>query len=159
MKTIVIYASKKGATREVAEKIKERLESADVRNISQIKEIQLGDYETVIIGSSVYAGGINKEIKTLAKKNIALLMQKRLGLFLCGLQPQEADKVFNANFPAEIVKHANAKDILGGIYDPAKSGAIARYLMKKVAKLTEYTNTIDDTKINEFANPFMRKGD
>ena len=157
MKTLIVYASKKGAAREVAEKIGRHFEDAVSCDIKDAGQIQINDFRYVIIGSSVYAGGIDKKIKTFILRNTKALLQKELGLFLCGIQHKEADKVFGQNFKAEILEHAKAKSFLGGIYDPEKAGAFTRWLFKKAAKLTEYTNTIDEAKIDEFVSLFLAK--
>jgi hypothetical protein len=37
--------------------------------------------------------------------------------------------------------------IIGGIFDPKKAGIIGQFIMKAVAKQSEYSDTIDDSKI------------
>jgi len=58
-KVLVAYASKYGATAGIAEKIGETLEtngvSVDVKPAKEVKDMH--DYQAVILGSGVYAGG------------------------------------------------------------------------------------------------------
>jgi hypothetical protein len=63
---------------------------------------------------------------------------------------ENQEKNFSANFPEETLQTTKAAYFLGGIYDPKKAGFVERFIMKAVAKLSGYTDTIDDKKIAEF---------
>ena len=56
---LVAYASKYGATKEIAEKIGEVLQDAgcsvDVHSVSDVKD--LSGYQAVVLGSAAYIGG------------------------------------------------------------------------------------------------------
>ena len=153
MKTLIIFSSKKGATADVAELIKGKFDNAVVWDIKNTDKPRLDEFDTIIIGSSVYVGKIHKDVKAFVSKNSEILRQKKLGLFLCGLLPKEAYKVFENGF-APVLQYAKAKVFAGGVYDPKKSGFASRLVMKAVAKLSEYTNTVDGNAIDEFAASF-----
>ena len=149
MKTLILYATKYGATREAAERIAREIEGAVMHDLKQGNIPPLEGFDCVIIGSSVYAGSIRKEAKAfLAQKS---LQDKKTGLFLCGINTSEAEEVFKANFSSEILQRAKEKSILGGIFDPKKANKIERFIMKIVTKSTEYTDTLDNDKIKLFA--------
>ena len=152
--TLIIYATKNGTTRDVAERIKSNISGAVLCDVVEMAKVSLDDFDRIIIGSCVYVGSINKQVKAFVKKNAKVLLQKEIGLFLCGMQPSESNKVFESHFPKEILNHAKAKSLLGGIYDPKKAGAVTRFVFKTVAKISEYTDTIDDGKIKEFTGQF-----
>ena len=151
MKTLIIFASKNGATADLATRIGGHFDAVTC-DIKNIKEIQLDDFDRIIIGSPVYIGEINKALKKYISANESALLQKKLGLFLCGLQPKEKDIVFNKNFSPQILNHATVKSFLGGIYDPQKTGAFSRFLLRAVATLSGYTNTMDDALVAQFIN-------
>jgi thiamine kinase-like enzyme len=73
-----------------------------------------------------------------------------LGLFASGLSPAEEQQIFTNNVPKEILQSAKTAVFLGGIFDPNKAGFAERLIMKVAAKQSEYTNTIDDGKIEQF---------
>ena len=150
MRTIILYASKHGAAGEIAQRIAGRINGAVIHNLNQKTVPSLADFDCVIIGGSVYAGMIRKEIKTFMAHNADSLRGKKLGLFLCGLDFRQEKEYFNANFPADILQAARAKSFLGGIFDPKKTGVMERLIMKAVAKRTAYANTIDDSRIEQF---------
>ena len=110
----------------------------------------------MIIGSSIYIGSIRKEAKAFLAHNADMLKEKKLGLFLCGLQAEEEKQYFTSNFPQDMLTAAKATAFLGGIFDPKKSGFMERFIIKAVAKLPEYADKIDNGKIERFAEVMKR---
>lgn len=80
--TVVVYASNYGATERYAEWIAADL-SADIFERKQIKLAQLMDYDTIIYGGGLYAGGISGV--SLLVKNFEALKDKNIIVFTCGL--------------------------------------------------------------------------
>lgn len=99
MKTIIMYATKYGAAREIAQRIADRIKGAAVWNLQQGMAPSVADFDCVIIGSSVYAGMVRKEVKEFLSKNITVLREKKLGLYLCGLDASREKTYFETNFP------------------------------------------------------------
>jgi len=150
MKTIIVYATKHGAAEEVARRIADRIGGAAIYNLKSSDIPSLNDFDCVIIGSSIYAGMIRKEAKVFLSKNTAVLKEKSVGLFLCGLDASQEKTYFDSNFAPEILQAAKATGFMGGIFDPQKAGFMERFIMKMVAKQSVYSNTIDDDKIVRF---------
>jgi menaquinone-dependent protoporphyrinogen IX oxidase len=78
------------------------------------------------------------------------LCGKKLALFISGLDGSKEQEYFQANFSSQIRQAAVEKSFLGGIYDPKKTGFMMRLIVKAVAKLSAYANTIDDFQIKKF---------
>ncbi|MCL2411869.1 MAG: flavodoxin domain-containing protein [Treponema sp.] len=150
MRTIIFYATKNGAAAEVAARIASKIEGAVLHNLKQSPFPSFEDFDCVIIGSSVYAGMILKETKRFLSQNAGKLRQRKLGLFICGMSTKEDNTTYNNNFSQDILQTAKAKSHLGGIFDPKKAGTFERFIIKLVTKKSEYVNTIDDSKIEEF---------
>jgi menaquinone-dependent protoporphyrinogen oxidase len=150
MKTIVLYATKHGAAEEIARRIAEKIAGAVIHDLKQSLP-SLTDFDCIIIGSSLYAGMIRKEAKFFLSKNTNLLQEKKLGLFLCGMDTNGEKAHFDSNFSADILQKAKAISFLGGIFDPKKAGIFERLIFKVVTKQNVYTNTINDSKIEQFA--------
>ena len=75
-KTVVIYKSKHGSTKKYAEWIGEELE-CPVLSADDFSKKELEDYENIIFGGCVQAGGIMGF--DLIKKNMRRLAGKKLG--------------------------------------------------------------------------------
>jgi len=151
MKTIIVYASKHGATREIAERIAKQINGAVTHNLNQANIPDLTGFDCVIIGTSVYAGSICKEAKTFLLQNASLLLQKKTGLFVSGIGESGEKEYFEKNFSKEILQHATAASFLGGMFNPKKGNFFERLIMKVVTKQSGLINTIDDGKIEQFA--------
>jgi len=63
MKTLILYATKHGASREIAERVSKLMSSAVTHDLKQKDIPELSEYDYVIVGSSIYAGTIKKEAK------------------------------------------------------------------------------------------------
>lgn len=90
-KTLVLYASNYGSTKQYAEWIADTL-NADIYPTSEIKTINLNEYDTIVIGGGLYAVGI-LGLKTL-KPYIDQFKDKTLIVFAVGLS-YESDTVIN----------------------------------------------------------------
>jgi len=151
MNTLVLYATKHGAAREIAKRIAGKMNGATLHDLKQGNIPSLAGFDSVIIGSSLYAGSIRKEAKEFLSQNEAVLQSKKLGLFLSGIGEDKDNQLFGSVFSPEILKAAKATGHMGGIFDPKKAGVMERFIMKVVTKQSRYVNTIDDNKIAQFA--------
>ena len=154
MNTLIAFASKYGCTEKCAMMIKEKvIGQVDLFDLQKGKDVDLGGYDQVIIGGSVYMGKIRKEVTAFCTKNLEELKEKRIGLFYCGMAEGEAiETELIANFPPELLKIARAKEYLGGEFHMDKMNMLEKMVIKKVAKITENTSNILEDKISEFAS-------
>ena len=114
MKTLILFASRYGATEEIAYMLKSAVGGdVTVRNIRE-RGITLDGYDTVIIGSCVYMFKLDKHIRHFLRRHENTLMGKRLGLYLCCYTTPGTDGYLEHFFSSELLAHAAAKDILGG---------------------------------------------
>lgn len=58
MKTLIIYKTKYGSTKQYAKWLSEELQDSKLINMNEAKDINFNDYENVIIGSRIYIGKI-----------------------------------------------------------------------------------------------------
>lgn len=150
MKALILYATKSGATREIARRIAAKLDGAQAFDLKERELPGLEQFDCVIIGSAVYAGMIRKEAKEFIRLNAELLCKKRLGLFLSGMNEKSEAQTFEANFPGDVLQASAARAFLGGIFDPKKAGALGRMIMKAVSKQSEYTDNILAGRLDRF---------
>jgi len=115
MKTMIIYSSTYGYTKECAEKLKEYL-SGEVIVVNATIDVipQLEETDNVLIGGSIYMGQIQKNMKEFCASNVVLLKDKRLGLFLCCGLPEKFEQAMKDAFPEELLNKAIAKECFGG---------------------------------------------
>ena len=154
MKTLILYASKYGATEEIAKRIGKKMQDAVVFSLKQQKLPNLSEFDQIVIGSAIYAGSIRKEAKAFIAANLDELLSKPCALFLSGISEDSAS--FERNFPPKLLTHVKAKDILGGAFEPKKAGAIERFIIKIVTKQAGPINRIDDTKISLFVDAISK---
>lgn len=75
MKAVVIYYSRGGTTKKMAEIIRKMLKASyvdtDIFSVEEIKPRQLLDYDGIIIGSPTYYGTLSAEVKKLLDDSVA----------------------------------------------------------------------------------------
>lgn len=87
MKTLIVYGSKYGSTKVIAEWIAERLNIETV--IKDIKEAPSpGAFDLIVIGSAVYTEGIMPEVKNYIDKYLDLLEKRQVVLYAVCLDTQ-----------------------------------------------------------------------
>jgi len=151
MKTLILYATKYGAAREIAQKIAGIIDGSEIRDLKEGGIPPLSEYDCVIVGSSIYVGKIRKEARTFIAENSDALCGKRLGLYISGFEPQSAEACFKSNFPEKLLSHATVTAFLGGILDPKKAGGFDLFLLRAAKVSAGYMNTISDVEIKRFA--------
>ncbi len=115
MKTVVIYKSKYGSTKQYAEWIAEEL-SADLFDAKSINAEKLMEYDTVIYGGGLYAEVIAGV--TLITKNMDILAGKKLIVYTTGITPLDCrdyyDRlVLDKNFKGDTREKVKVFNFLG----------------------------------------------
>ena len=85
-KVLIAYATKYGATAEIAEHIGQVITevglAAEVRPVEEVSDV--GSYEAVVLGSAVYVGQWRKEAARFLETNEEALAQRPVWLFSSG---------------------------------------------------------------------------
>lgn len=137
MTVLIVYASKHGSTRGIAERIAERLrqlgKEAGARPVDEVSDP--GSYEAFVIGSAVYYGSWLKEATEWVHRNQAVLAQRPVWLFSSGplgtevrdaeQQPKEMTEFQQAIRPRE-------QRIFFGVLDHSKLSFAERMMAKAV---------------------------
>lgn len=131
MKTIVIYKSRTGFTKQYAEWIADELK-CDIADYKDINKINLDNFELVIYGGRVHAG----KIDSLAKvKEIFKNRKCNLIVFATGATPNaasdEIEKTMKNNFSDDSIPHFYMQS--GLCYE--KMGFIDKTIMKMLVKM------------------------
>ena len=132
MKYLVTYASKYGSTKQYAEWIAEAL-SCDLLEAGAVKPGTLAQYDVLIHGGGLYAGGLSGI--SVITKNYAMLSVKPVILFSCGLaDPNDPENVAHIEaglakvLTPEMQKHIKQFHLRGGI-DYGKLGMTHKAMM------------------------------
>lgn len=154
MKTIIVYTTKYGCTEKAVNVLKTKL-SGEVSavNLKKAGEPDLGQYDVVILGGSIYMGNIQKEMKEYATRNVASLLKKKVGLFICAGAPdlQARVKELETAFPQELFSHAAQKEVFGGEITYEKLGFLEKTIMKAVKGDKNNYSDLSEEKIDAFA--------
>ncbi len=149
MKTAIIYGTKHGGTLECVKKLEAELpEEVVIYAIKDNPKINLDDFDTIIIGGSIHAGGIQKEIKSFCKENEAQLITKNLGLFICSGMQLATE--FEHNFSAELLAASKVHNNLGYINNIQNFNFLERTMMKLVPKDSIKAEGIYQDKLKDF---------
>ncbi|MCC5890521.1 MAG: flavodoxin domain-containing protein [Alkalibacterium sp.] len=154
MKTLIAYSSKHGCTETCTRLLSDCLEGEVERvNLKEESEVNLSTYDTVVIGSPIYAGRILDDVRSFTEENMDALMQKNLGLFICGMQEEHTIREeLELNYPAVLRKAAVVTDCFGGEYHFDTMNFMEKMIIKKVAKVKEDVSDIREETIQEFAD-------
>lgn len=140
---LVTYASKYGATKEIAEKIGEGLRQeglqAEVLPVDRIRD--LTPYKAVILGSAVYIGKWNKEAVVFLQTHAETLVDRPVWLFSSG-PTGEGDPVElleGWRLPADLQPvvdriHPRNIAVFHGYINPDKINFIEKWAVKSVVK-------------------------
>ena len=140
-RVLVTYATKYGATAEIAEKIGEVLAQAgfptDVLPVNRVDN--LDSYRAIVLGSAVYIGRWRKEAARFLKANEKVMAQRSVWLFSSGptgtgdpakqmngwLFPKSLQPIANRLRPREVT-------VFNGAVDAAKLSGIEKWMITKV---------------------------
>ena len=155
MKTAIIYISKYGTTEKVAHSIAEKLKETNEVELFSLKKNphpDISGFERVILGSSIYMGQASGKMKAFCKTNESVLLQKKTGLFVCGMHPdkEQQDKELKGAYPEAMLKKADATGFLGGAFLFEQMNFMERAIIKKIAKTTTSVQGIDWEAMEEF---------
>jgi menaquinone-dependent protoporphyrinogen oxidase len=148
MSTLVVYASKHGATQGIAKRIAARLrqagQQAQARPVAAVDH--LAGYDAFVVGSAVYAAHWQKEAAAFVQRNRTVLATKPVWLFSSGPLGTEATDAKGRDLtvaaePKEIAEFEAAIGPKGhrvffGALDPGKLGFSERAIRKLPAART-----------------------
>lgn len=153
MKTLIVYGTKYGTVEKCINLLKNKLYGEVVIvNIKKDSIPELTQFNTVIIGGSIYAGQIQKGIKNFCIKDVDRLKNKKLGLFICGMNDKDVETQINNVFPEELTEKAVVKEHFGAEVTFKKMNFFERFIMKKITKSDKDISKISDENISRFAN-------
>lgn len=146
MRKLILYATKYGACEKCAKQIGENIH-ADVSSFEHF----IGDihsYETIVLGSSVYAGMFHKEMKKFCNTNQIELKEKQVWIFVCGMLKEDTEirKELYENLGEDFIKDIKGYFAVGAILDMKKLNFMERKLIQMINKKVHF---MEDLKKDE----------
>ncbi len=159
MKTLITFCTKHGCTEKVAKQIRDYLgDEATLYNLKDKTQVDVKSFDRIIIGGSIHAGQIQKQVKEFYSENQDLLLEKELGIFICCMEEGEkAEQELQNVFPDTLLSHAKATACLGGEFNFEKMNFLEKMIVKKVAKVDRSVSNIDTDAIRFFSDQMNKK--
>lgn len=152
MKTLIVYGTKHGCTEKCSKLLKDKLTGEVVTiNIEVDTVPDITSFDNIIIGGSIYAGKIQNKINEFCDKNLNALKEKKIGLFICGMQKDNVTDQINNSFPEDLLTHAVAKESFGGELILKMMNPLEKLIIRLVSKTKKDISDISLENITIFA--------
>lgn len=148
-KALIVYATREGQTEKVANAIGKHLEAsgvrAEVRNARDIgpqEETGLGSYDLLVVGASMHAGGLERELVRFVERHSAELPTVARSLFVVLLSAATKDADLRAEMLADAqtkIEHQIGKrfddiEMIAGALSYSQYSKPVRWLMQRIAR-------------------------
>lgn len=135
-KTLVVYASKTGTTRECMEQLKEYFPRAEYVDLAK-GNADPSEYDLIMCGSGVRMGMLHKKLKKWIKKYQGVLKTKEHAFFICNGNQAQNETIFMQNFGKELLETSICASSFGGYTDYKRFKGGDRFIMKMLANQTK----------------------
>jgi menaquinone-dependent protoporphyrinogen oxidase len=158
MPELIIFMSLHGCAEKAALIFREMsLNEVVLVNLRNQTPPPLEDFKTVIIGGSVHMGSVQGKIRKYCDDNEKILLEKRLGLYLCHMQEgRTAARQFSEAFSEPLREHAVAKGLFGGEFNLEKMDKYEKMLVKKTSGVDRTVTKINLQAIEGFGRVIFR---
>jgi menaquinone-dependent protoporphyrinogen oxidase len=153
MNTLIAYGTKYGCAQKCAMELAKEFDgNVELVNLKEKRNVDLSGYGRVIIGGSAYIGKIQKEVTEFITANMNELLNKEVGLFICGMQEGDMmEKEITENFPAELISKAKSVMNFGGEFNFKKMNFMEKAIIKKISKVSSDKSDIHHDNIKKLA--------
>lgn len=153
MKSIIVFTSKYGCTEKAADLLKSRMGGeVEIINLRLAKEPSLKEYDTVILGGSIYYGKIQKEMTDFVNKVKPQLAGKRVGLFICAGSKEQATEELRKAYPQDLQVAAVASEVFGDEIYYDKLSLMDKFIMRMVKGKEKSSSGLSIETIEKFAH-------
>jgi menaquinone-dependent protoporphyrinogen oxidase len=148
-KTAIIFTSKYGSTKRVAEEIAENCNNAFAfSTLSDIQNIE--SYDKIVLGIPVYAGSTNRDMRNFLKKNWEIIKPRLSGVFVLCWDEDNFLEFINKILP-EKPDDKVILECLGGEIDPELLSEFEKKVILELTGISIKTSNIRNDKVVEFA--------
>lgn len=152
MKVAIVYCTHHGTTAKVARLLAQKLEQHQVSiyDLGKTPDPAIDAYDLIIIGGSIHVGMIQKRVKHFCEKNLELLLEKEVGLFICCMLAENQKIQFEKAYPAPLRAQSKAHGYLGGEFIFEKMNLLEKLMVNVVAKTHDSISRIHYASIDRF---------
>lgn len=145
MKTIIVYSSKHGAVKEVAEYLQatKHCTAILIREVSE----DIDAYDIVVLGACITAGKVDANIITLYQH---LSKDTKILVYLSGLQKEAFETVMKENFAEGYKERIHYSCFVGGKLNFPDMNFFERGIIKVINKKIKVIAAIDTTQCYDF---------
>lgn len=154
MRTLIAFSTRHGATRKNAEALARELsDSATIVDLRKEPGIDVTPFDTVVVGTAIYAGQAQKEVGEFCARNRDALGARKLGLFICCWSDgEQAQQALQAAFPGELLESARVKGALGGEMNLTDMSFFERLIVRMIVKVKENASRFSQEAVEKFAS-------
>jgi menaquinone-dependent protoporphyrinogen oxidase len=152
MKALVVFDTKHGTTRGIAQKLAKALgEGSGIFELGTQGRAAIEKYDAVVLGGPVYKRSWSRRAAAFARDNLHALKEKRFAAFSSGYDAGPGPGILKAALPRELSNAAVALSGLGGAFVMSRMNAIERFILKIAAKVASNSSSVDEKAIIDLA--------
>ncbi|TVR47235.1 MAG: flavodoxin [Puniceicoccaceae bacterium] len=156
MRPLIVFQTRHGATEKVAHFLATFLEGAVLHRLGNGEEPEILDYNPVVVGGSIHAGRIQTSVRSFCTRRHEALLTRRLGLYICCMREGEvAEQELKESFEEALREHAVAIGTMGGEFDFDKMNFLERFMVRKLAGVSEPISRLDLPAAERFARRLL----
>ncbi|MCL9777039.1 menaquinone-dependent protoporphyrinogen IX dehydrogenase [Vibrio methylphosphonaticus] len=159
-KVLYLYSTREGQTQKIIERIAAQCSDseADLVDLNTVGDIDLSNYERVLIGASIRYGHLNKKLYQFIDRHRKQLDQSRVAFFCVNLTARKEDQGKDTPEGSAYIKTFLKKSpwqpsligvFAGALYYP-RYNVFDRFMIKFIMKMTG--GETDTTKEVEYTN-------
>lgn len=151
MKNLIVYCSAHGTVEKISQYICDSISETEMVDLKDQNISKLEHYDMVIIGASIHMGTLNRNMRNFLNRNEEILLNKRIGIFLCCMhEDMQAQLQFESCFSEALRQHATATALPGGELQFSKMNFLQRAIVKKVSGTDKDQSNLNDMIIDSF---------
>ena len=144
MKKIILYCSKHGGAKGIAEQLNKHCPEFEIKELG--KDVNINEYETIVFGCGIYAGIADKNLKEFIKAQEHNLKNKKVMMYLSGLSKESGLKELEENFGTTFLSSLVYKDKLGAQINFPDLNFFEKSILKMVNKKGNFFTKEDMNK-------------
>jgi menaquinone-dependent protoporphyrinogen oxidase len=153
MKTLICYAGKYSTAKKVADELAGLLGSqTKTHDLKYPLNVRIEDFDAVVIGGSVYMGKLNPLVNKFCIQHESIMLNKYIGVFICGLQEDKFKQIYESNIPQNIRTFVTSCKFVGGEIQFSRLNFLEKWIIRKVAGIHQDISKINHKSIQELAD-------
>ena len=170
-KALLLYSTREGQTKKILKFIEKRLSDyeCDYIDLHSVENVELNQYDKVLIGASIRYGHLNKKLYKFIERNLNALTESKAAFFCVNLTARKEDQGKDTPEGSAYIKTFLKKSpwqpeligvFAGALYYPRYSWfdrTMIKFIMNMTGGETDTTKEIEYTnweKVTLFADKF-----